>query len=96
MQTATTFTISSMSGRCRPSRRHGAERGGRLFHVVPGSKVVGDDFRKALCGATPGYRGNGWSFDAGPQVTCPRCLKKLSADGESRVTSDPADVYNAM
>jgi hypothetical protein len=65
--------ILSMSGMCR----NGFERdSGRLFHAVPGNKR---GWTRAVCGATPGKRGNGWSETPGAKVTCPRCLKKLAA-----------------
>jgi hypothetical protein len=35
----------------------------------------GDWFSKALCGAEPGRRGNGWA-ESNNQINCPKCLKK--------------------
>lgn len=60
------FTPRKMLGRCAT----GAERDkGMLYHAVP----EGTGWQRAVCGAKPGARGNGWSGYAGDQVTCPRC-----------------------
>lgn len=65
------YQPKSMSGRCA----NGAERdAGKLYHAVEGA-----GWGKALCGAKPGLRGNGWSEHLGEKVTCPRCLKKLNS-----------------
>lgn len=40
--------------------------------------TTGDWFTKALCGAEPGRRGNGWA-KSNAEINCPKCLKKLSA-----------------
>ena len=70
-----TYTPLRMTGMCR----NGAERdGGRIFHAVPGIVQPGGSWQKALCGAQPGIRGNGWNQQPGQMVTCPRCLKKLA------------------
>jgi hypothetical protein len=60
----------SLSGRCLS----GAERGrGTLYHGV--QTLTG----RALCGAAPGRHSGGWSWPGdGEQITCPKCLKKLS------------------
>lgn len=61
-----------MTGRCRS----GAEAdGGVMYHAVEPDQRQG--FGRALCGAKPGVRGNGWSWDAGDKFTCPRCVKRL-------------------
>lgn len=80
---ASTYLPLRMTGRCR----NGFERdGGRLYHAVqadlpatPQDPVHLDGWRAALCGATPGRRGNGWSTYEGDTVTCPRCLSRLDA-----------------
>jgi hypothetical protein len=63
---------------CRLSGRgaNGAERdGGRRLHVVP--HVKGWQWGKALCGAKPGRRSNGWDeVDGAEQPTCPRCATR--------------------
>jgi hypothetical protein len=60
-----------MTGRCAS----GAEPdGGAIFHAVPEAERY--RWGKALCGAKPGRRGNGWDQYPGGAVTCPRCLKK--------------------
>ena len=62
-----------MTGRCSS----GAERdGGVRYHAVTAGSHY--SWVKALCGAKPGDRGNGWGGYKGDKVTCPRCLKKLS------------------
>jgi hypothetical protein len=67
------LTIRRMTGRCST----GAERdGGVRYHAVDEETWRG--WGKALCGAQPGPRGNGWSSTPGDEVTCPRCLKKLA------------------
>lgn len=59
-----------MIGRCAT----GAERDkGARFHAVP----EGTGWQPALCGASPGRRGNGWSPYQGDGVTCPRCLSRM-------------------
>lgn len=62
-----------MTGRCAS----GAERdGGAIFHAVPEAEHY--RWGKAVCGAKPGSRGNGWGEYSGDAVTCTRCLKKLN------------------
>jgi hypothetical protein len=64
-----------MSGRCA----NGAERdSGRLIHAVRSKGFPG--WKPAVCGATPGPKGNGWSetFTQAAEATCTRCIKKLS------------------
>jgi hypothetical protein len=52
---------------------NGAERdGGAVWHAVA---EASSPFGKALCGAQPGLRSNGWT-EPGERVTCPRCLKR--------------------
>lgn len=63
-----------MTGRCST----GAERdGGALYHAIRVPEGGIDGWERAICGAKPGDRGNGWSDYAGDRATCPRCLKKL-------------------
>lgn len=64
-------------GRCF----NGAERDrGTIVHLVPPLPVGcnGDWFTKALCGAEPGRRGNGWG-KVNKDATCPKCLKRYAA-----------------
>ena len=61
------YRVRRLAGRCR----HGAERGGVVYHAVPTEEF------KALCGAEPGRLSAGWSEYGGDAVTCERCLKKL-------------------
>lgn len=62
------------TGRCAS----GAERdGGTIYHGV---MKGGHPWAKALCGAVPGRRGNGWGTYPGDKVTCPKCLKKIQAE----------------
>ena len=42
---------------------------------------------KAICGARPGLRSQGWSLIRGDAVTCPGCLRKLSAVADGGVAS---------
>lgn len=59
-----------LTGRCV----NGPERDkGSLVHAVDGGM-----YGTALCGKRPGARSNGFSSEPEPDVTCPRCLKKLS------------------
>lgn len=60
-----------MTGRCRSG---GEGDKGALYHSVP----PGTGWQRALCGAKPGDRGNGWSEHPGDRVTCPRCLPKMT------------------
>ena len=64
-----TFKPYRMSGRCRS----GHDNTGAVYHAVE----IRNGWDRALCGATPGDRGNGWAEYPGDAVTCPRCLKKL-------------------
>ncbi len=58
--------ILRKTGRCA----NGGERdGGRIYHAV--------ENHKALCRAEPG-RLSGWSSSEGENITCARCLRKLS------------------
>lgn len=67
----TDLRVLRMTGRCA----NGAERDkGSRWHAVP----AGHPWIKAVCGAQPGQRGNGWSDYPGDAVTCPRCLKVTS------------------
>ncbi len=67
--TTTTQTVPArLAGRCF----NGAERdSGRVYHAVAAASAFG----RALCGAQPGLRSNGWVHAPEGAVTCPRCLK---------------------
>lgn len=72
------LTIRRMAGRCAI----GAERdGGVRYHAV--DEEIWQRWGAALCGATPGRLGNGWSVYPGDDVTCPRCIKKLAKNSAS-------------
>lgn len=66
-----TYEPRVMSGSCRTA----TDTTGRLAHAVD---VNGWGWEKAVCGATPGIRGNGWSDWKPAAVTCPKCLAKLA------------------
>jgi hypothetical protein len=69
------FVIRYLAGRCW----NGAQRdAGRLYHAVAANE---DGFGKAVCGAVPGRRSNGWAAPAWDEaeVTCPKCRKRLAA-----------------
>ncbi|EKY4113674.1 TPA: hypothetical protein ACGW3M_000986 [Pseudomonas aeruginosa] len=56
---------------------------GVIVHVVDSDKSVFDGYTPALCGAKPAGRRAGWTDYEYmnlkiPEVTCPRCLKKLA------------------
>lgn len=77
------FTPRKMTGRCA----NGAERDkGSRFHAVP----EGTGWQKAVCGAKPGVRGNGWSDYAGDKVTCPRCAFVLAWREPARHSDQPS------
>jgi len=67
------YAVRRKSGR----GRNGAERdGGVIFHLVPDDLYPSWD--DALCGVSPGIRGNGWDDpEEDQQATCPKCLKRL-------------------
>lgn len=69
------FVRRKMTGRCC----NGAERdGGFRSHLVDiPENENGFHFQKAVCGAKPGKRGNGWSDYDELKVTCPKCLLKI-------------------
>ncbi|MBB6236515.1 hypothetical protein HDC90_001127 [Pedobacter sp. AK013] len=57
---------------------NGAHRdAGTIVHLVPPlpPTTSGDWFDKALCGARPGWHGNGWHKSINP-VNCYKCIKK--------------------
>lgn len=58
--------------------RTGTDSTGPLVHAVDGFDGF-PNFSKAICGAEPGRRSNGWSDYRAPAATCPKCLKKLAA-----------------
>jgi hypothetical protein len=62
------YMVLTMTGRCA----NGAQRdSGILFHAVK-------SYDAAMCGAKHGKRSR-WSEYHGEAVTCPRCLKKITA-----------------
>jgi hypothetical protein len=58
--------------------RTATDRGGVLVHAVDYDGDPTDLHVKAVCGAAPGKRSNGWSGWHAPAVTCPKCLAKLA------------------
>lgn len=61
---------AALAGRCA----NGYERdGGSVVHAV-----TNDGLQRALCGREPGRRSVGWSDRPMEQVTCARCLNKLT------------------
>lgn len=66
-----TMRYTYLTGRCA----NGWQRdSGTLYHAVPGTS----EWSKALCGAQPGRRSNGWSDYRAAAPTCPRCLAVLA------------------
>ena len=60
-----------LSGRCA----NGAERdSGALWHAIHNGHWA------AMCGAKPGRRSAGWSSHIGTEITCRKCLRKLTAN----------------
>jgi hypothetical protein len=54
--------------------RTGSDSTGPRIHALEDGT---SEFGKAICGAEPGRRSNGWSEYRAPAATCPKCLKKL-------------------
>lgn len=70
------YTSVVKSGRAR----NGAHRdAGTIVHAVTDFDFPSWD--KAVCGAEPGRRGNGWT-DSTNEINCPKCLKKLAQLGK--------------
>ena len=71
------YRIRRLTGRCA----NGAERdGGSRWHAINPAT------HKSLCGAKPGRRSNGWGWEHGDDVTCPRCLAVIeSAERRARL-----------
>jgi hypothetical protein len=83
MKTADGYLVRYLAGRCW----NGAQRdAGTKFHAVaPGDAAFG----RALCGAEPGRRSNGWAEPHGARgVSCPKCLKRLAAAGAKKAGRD--------
>lgn len=59
--------------------RTATERTGTLMHAIEGDGKSYPMFGKAICGAQPSRRSNGWSEYRADAATCPKCLKKLEA-----------------
>lgn len=56
---------------------NGAHRdAGVIIHAVPDDRFP--SWKKALCGAVPGRKGNGWSDPVDDDVTCGKCLNKIN------------------
>ena len=56
--------------------KHGAEKDrGIVVHIVIGEEPNGYWGGKALCGAEPGRRSNGW-FSVEKGATCEKCISK--------------------
>lgn len=68
------YDILHKSGRGRTA----TDKAGEIWHAVPRAEKWGYDGRPALCGTTPGRKGNGWGEWIGAEVTCPECLRKLA------------------
>lgn len=66
-----TYFPRVMAGSCRTA----TDKSGQLYHAVHTDEFPSYD--AALCGKTPGRKGNGWSDWKAPRVTCPKCLAKL-------------------
>lgn len=58
--------------------RNATEPGGYRAHAVAEDSW----FAKALCGAQPGRRSNGWSEWTPSAITCPKCLAKLAKENK--------------
>lgn len=67
-----TLAPRMMAGRCND----GGRDGGRKAHAVAGGPW---GWQRALCGARPGTKTNGWGEWIAPAVTCPRCLGRMGA-----------------
>lgn len=57
--------------------RNGSEPGGTLIHALQGNDAFFPTYGKALCGAQPGLRSNGWSEYTSTVPTCPKCIAKM-------------------
>lgn len=58
---------------------NGAHRdSGTIVHLIQGDMTKSEvSWDKALCGTTPGIRGNGWNFQEENRiVTCDKCYHK--------------------
>lgn len=68
---------------------HVKTRQGSVTHAVLGKDKAGEWRAAALCGATPPQRDrHGWDFPThGDGVTCPKCYRKLPANGKRHLPS---------
>ena len=57
---------------------------GKIVHAVLGGEVNGFWGTPALCGATPGKRGYGWTSESQEKITCEKCLKRLPVLAEEK------------
>lgn len=74
---------AKLAGRCSD----GYERGqGTRVHALENVRQPSptDIYGDALCKAKPGRRSVGWTPMIGSDVTCPKCLKKLSLTGAAK------------
>jgi hypothetical protein len=63
------------AGRCF----NGAHRdSGVIVHAIPEDNINGPNFKKALCGTSPGIRGYGWNDSINKDINCSKCLKKIN------------------
>ena len=77
------YFFRKKSGRARSGR----ESGGAIMHIVPTD--ADPSWEKALCGTTPGHKGNGWMEPEQDPLTdnlsiqntrediCPKCMEKF-------------------
>lgn len=72
--TALIYYVRTMIGRCATGAQRDA---GKLRHAV--GSPADPCWDRALCGARPGLRGNGWSTLDTRDVSCPRCQRKIDA-----------------
>jgi hypothetical protein len=78
------YRIHRMTGRCE-------SYGGIRYHAVASNNFNG--WSQAICGASPGARGNGWSTCPGDKVTCLRCALALAwMDGPHQDRMSPETV----
>lgn len=73
--------------------RTGSDSSGTIYHAVRARNGAPNYcLHPALCGKSPGRRSIGWYAPDGQTVTCPKCLKKLSA---TPTLAEMDDMYNA-
>jgi hypothetical protein len=67
------MTFKRLTGRC--ANGYQRDRGTRIHALPIGSQI-------AICGATYGRRSAGWSEWNEQEVTCPKCVRKLSREAK--------------